>query len=96
MSTSEGTEKNNVRAEIEKYYNEKRGYDFRKFGKFEKILLGGRTYLYIVETIMGEGINFALVPVNRANVQGIIILNSEQVSKMIKRFIDGLTKEFGN
>lgn len=60
------------------------------------IKLGGGTWLYIVETVMADHRNYALVPVNRAFVQGIMILNSDQLSRIVRTFIDGLEKEFGN
>jgi len=96
MSTSEKTEKRRVRERIREYYKVKEGYNFERFGKYEKINLGGRTGLYIVETIMIDHRNYALVTVNRAFVQGIMILNSDQLSRIVKTLIDGLEKEFGN
>jgi hypothetical protein len=96
MSSSDGKEKTRVREEIMKYYSSKQGYDFKRFGKFEKVKLGGNTWMYLVETIMTDGTNYALVPVNRAFVQGIIILNSDQLAKIVKAFIDGLRNDFDN
>lgn len=67
-----------------------------EFGLYEKIQLGGGTGFYIVEPIINGSRYFALVPVNRAYVQGIIVLNSEHISKIIKTLVDGLEKDFGN
>jgi hypothetical protein len=94
LADSERPEKRNVREAIIEYFRTHQGYRFKEFGNFKKTKLGGNTWIYLVETKMEDGLNLALVTVNRAFVQGIFILNSDQVAKIVKALIDGLEDPF--
>ena len=96
MSDSEGIEKQRVRTKIEEYLGGKKQYDFQGFGNFEKIKLGGNTWIYIVEVEMKDwdNPNYALVPVIRAYPLGIVMMNALQITRVLEALINGLSEPF--
>ena len=89
-------EKERVRAKIEEYLSGKKDYDLAGFGNYEKIEMGGSTWIYVVEVEMKgwDDYNYALVPVVRANPLGIVMMTSSQITRVVKRLIDGLEETF--
>ena len=89
-------EKERVRAKIEEYLAGKKGYDLKGFGNYEKIEMGGATWIYIVEVDMVDWdvYNYAFVPVVRANPLGIVMMTARQLTDVVKALIDGLEEPF--
>lgn len=96
MNETEGVEKSRVRTTIEEYLGGKKEYDFEGFGNFEKIKLGGNTWIYVVEVEMKnwDNLNYALVPVIRAYPLGIVMMTSSQIARVVEALIDGLSRPF--
>ena len=95
MSGQQGVEKTRVEEEVRRYFKGK-DCTFKGLGRYDKKSLSRGTAVYVIEAKVEEwpAQHYAMVLVSRARVQGVIVLDAEEIQTVVGMLNDGLREEF--